>query len=514
MILNHTMRFGADIFGFTDDSTESTETETGDDSGGTSDSDSGVTVAFTKKALLVSKTAWDCTAKSEVNQIVISGAIPSGSIRYMFKIDNKYWTFSGSTLTEFTGTFNVDNVLKSGNTGAQLTALSNITSFVGKKIYPIIALSAPSDSEDMPRCKMSLKVKVPSDTLTDTVESIVYELTDDETALPRISDVTYDATLTGAASVTVQIRTRKSGTWSAYMALANAIDRECDAVQFKITYKVTTTDGTDSAKVNSITVEHTMGKTVVSGGNAHLHTVVADYQNDLQTCYVTIKHNPLSDSSVAAYVNFMAPPKHRNLIQIGTGTGARQELALGLSGLADTNIVGNSIELYVDAAPCTAFSFNTEVGTVVLTAKKNAVITASYDYERADEHWRTMTKDYTEPFNGTQAALTTRFSYTLPDEETSGLTMSNIRITMRRPSGSVSNGSLGTATGKNQLFVLKHVPKASTIRFSDSAVDFDYNEENNILSLVAPAGTALRCSYSWTGEKITVYSFAAGWACA
>jgi len=512
------MRFGADIFGFTDESTESTETETGtdtgDDSGGTSSSDSGVTVAFTKEALLVSKTAWDCTSKSEVNQIVISGAQPTGSnIRYMFKIDNKYWYFSGSTLTEFTGTFNVDNVLKSGNTTSQLTAMTNIASFVGKKVFPIIAMSSPSDAEDMPRVKMSLKVKVPSDTLTDTVESIVYELTDDETALPRIADVTYDATCTGAATVTVQIRTRKSGTWSAYMTPANAIDRECDAVQFKITYKVTKTDGTDSAKVNSITVDHTMGKTVVSGGNAHLHTVVADYDNDLQTCYVTVKHNPLTDSSVEAYVNFMRPPKRRNLIQIGTGTGARQELALGLNGLADSNIVGNSIALYADATPFSNFSFNTETGSVVLTAKKNAIITASYDYDRADEHWRTMTRDYTEPYNDTQSTVMTRFSYTLPDDELAGMSMSNIRITMRRPSGTAS-GSFGTATGKNQLFVPKHVPKASTIKFDSPDVDFDFNEDNNILSLVAPKGTALKCSYKWTGEKITVYSFAAGWACA
>lgn len=511
MILYHTMRFGADIFGL--ESADATESE--DEEGGSSSSDAGISTVFLKKALLVSKTAWDCTSKSEVNQIVITGAKPTGTnARYMFKIDNKYWTFNGSTLTEFTDTFNVDNVLSKGNTATQLTALSNITAFVGKKIYPIIALSAPSDAEDLPRTKMSLKVKVPSDTLTDTVESIVYELTDDDTALPRIADITYDATLTGAASVTVQVRTRKGGTWSSYMTLANAVDRECDAVQFKITYRVATTNGTDSAKVNSITVDHTMGKTVVSGGNAYLHTVVADYENDLQTCYVTIKHNPLSDSSVEAYVNFMTPPKHRNLIQIGAGTGSRQELALGLNGLADTNIVGKTVELYVDAAPVSNFSFNTEVGTVVLTAKKNSVITASYDYERGDEHWRTMTRDYTEPFNDNQSSYTTRFSYTLPDDETAGMTMSNIRITMRRPSGSVSNGSLGTATGKNQLFVLKHVPKASSIKFSDSTVDFDYNEENNILSLVAPKGTALKVSYSWTGEKITVYSFAAGWACA
>lgn len=506
MILNHTMRFGADIFGLDDG--EATSTEEGD-------SDSGVSSSFLKKALLVSKQPWDCTSKSEVTKIVASGAKPSGTnIRYMFKIDNKYWYFNGSALTEFTDTLNVDNVLKSGNIGSQLGAISPVPDFLGKKIYPIIAMSAPSDAEDLPRVKLSLKVKVPFDTLSDVVESPVYELVEEDESTPRISEITFDTTCTGDASVNVLVRLRTGTAWTNYLTLDNASDKEAQAVQFKITYKVTKTDGSESAKLNSITVDHTMGKTVVSGGNADLFTQLVNHENELQTCYVTVRHAPLSDSRIEAYINFMKPPSHRNLIQIGTATGSRQELALGLNGLADENIVASTIELYVDAAPFANFSYNSQVGTVTFTAKRNSVITATYDYDHGQEIWTQMPLEYTEPYNDVRATYLSRYCFTLADDATKGKTVSNVRLKMVRPSGKVTNGSLGYATGKTQLFVLRHVPKASSIKFSDATVDFDYNEDNNILSLIAPKNTPLLCSYSWTGESVTVYSFAAGWACA
>ena len=77
-------------------------------------------------------------------------------------------------------------------------------------------------------------------------------------------------------------------------------------------------------------------------------------------------------------------------------------------------------------------------------------------------------------------------------------------------SGSATE-NLGTPTGKTQLFTLKHKPKPSTIAFAQS-VNFSFDEDTGILSLVAAQGSALSVSYDWLGDSPTVYSFAAGFS--
>ena len=511
MLTSNTMRFCTDVFGIIDTSQE-TQTTQGDD---TASSTEPVVAVFNKEALLVSKKAWNCTNKSEVSNIIVSGIQPANTDRrFIFKIDNKLWKFSGSTLVEYTYNENATDVLKYGNTAAQLTALTNIPSFVGKNVYPIIALSASSKADDFPTAKLQLKAKTSTDTLTDTQESIVYELTDED-ATPRIVEITANSTLTGSATVDIKVRLRTGvNTWTSYMALPDAADKEANAVQFRIAYKVTRTDGTDSARVNSINVDHTLGKTVVSGENADLYSIVADYSNDLQMCYVVVRHDPLVDSRIEAYVNFMKPPKRRNVITIGTATGARQELVLGVDGVKDTNIDASSIELYADDTPITNFSYNSEVSTVVITEKKNKVISASYKYNHGVEEWLQMTKESTQPYNDAGDTVVSRFVYSLPDSQTAGKSTSNIRIRMVRPTGRVNQWKLGTGTGKRQLFVLKHQPKLSTLTFTESAIDWTYDPETHILSLVAPKNADIKISFTYQGESITLYSLAAGWSCA
>lgn len=499
MLTSNTMRFCTDIFGLT---VEDSESESG---GG------GSTAAFVKKALLVSKTALDCTNKSSVQQIIISGVQPSGTDRrFMFRIDNKNYKFTGSTLVEYTGNLTTDNVLSNGNTAAQLQALSSVPGFVGKNIYPIIALKAPSTSEDAPTVKLQLKTQASADTLTSTKTSIVTELVDDDST-PVITELTPDFTLKGNATCTVKIRLRVNGTWTNYMVLEDALEKEAQAVQFQVTYKVTKTDGTDSAKLNSVTVGHTLGKAVVADGNADIYTKVADYDNDLQYCYVTVKHAPLNDSYLEAYVNFMKPPKHRDLISIGVGNGARQEFTLGLNGTPDARIDTTTLRLFEGATELSEFNFNSATATVNLIGKKDVTYFASYDYEYSVENWSKMTPEETEPFNDETGLQTSRFSYKLQD--TAGMTTSSVRLRLVRPTGDVKNYSLGKATGKMQLFVLPHIPKMSTIKFSKT-VEWDLDEDNNILSVIAAKNTALSVSYSWAGENITVHSLACGWACA
>ena len=472
-----------------------------------------------KQALLISKTPLDCTEKTSVSNFLIEGEEPTGSSRrVVFLIDDNYWIVKNNNLVAWNREPTFENVIRYGNRVSVLNEQTNITGFVGKKIYPIIALSAPYNADDFPTIKISLVTATSTSKLTNTQTSPVYEIADEAQTIAEIIDKTI---IKGQATCTITVRLRnntvtgeeegeeETDKWSAYMTLAQAAGKQADAVQFKVKSVVTTTDGTDSVEVKSIAVSHSAGEAIVSGSTARLFSTVQNYELDLQTCYVVVRHEPLVDAVVEAYVNFMELPKHRELITIGTATGSRQELTLGLDGNADKNIVATSIKLYVDDTPLYKFDFSTELGTVIFTAKQGAVITASYDYDYGVEKWLEMNARVPQPYNDEGGTYASRFFLNLSHANTVGKKISNVMIRLRRLSGSATE-NLGVATGKKQLFTLKHKAKPSTITFTNT-VDFSYDEESGILALVAAKGTVLNVSYSWQGENITVRSFAAGW---
>ena len=95
MLTSNTMRFGTDIFGLAAETDGDATGEGGGSSGeggGSSGEGGGTTstVAFVKKALLVSKTAFDCTKATSVTGFVVSGTQPADTARrFMFQIDSK-----------------------------------------------------------------------------------------------------------------------------------------------------------------------------------------------------------------------------------------------------------------------------------------------------------------------------------------------------------------------------------------------------------------------------------------
>lgn len=528
MLVSSSMRFCTDIFGFieeeeTQETTEPTQpVDPATDEPGTEDpveepevisKPSKVDAPTYKKALLISKSALNCSNKTAVNQIIISGAQPSGSKRrFLWKIGDKFYKFSSGSLVEYTDDITVDNVLKDGNSPTGLNNLTNITDFVGKKIYPIIALRAPADAAEFPTAKIQVKASTTAETLTDVQETPQYELTNGS-AVPRIVAMTADTTITGNASVDIKVKIRDADeVWSDWMPLADSADREAAAVQFQFTYNVTKADGTESAAVNEIVVEHTMGRTVVSGDDADLYSTVNSYEVPLQLCYVTVRHSELIDSTIEAYVNYMHPPARRELIQIGVGNGDRQELVLGVGGVPDLNIDVSSILIWEDGEPKTNFEANSASGTVVLSAAKNAVIYASYDYNHDVEVWRPMSKISTEPYTDEESWVS-RYEYELPDSDATNKTIANVRLVLKRPSGKVTNQNLGKATGRLQLFALDHLAKKSSIKFTE-AVEQSYDENSGILRVTGTRNKQLVVTYNWIGEELTVYGFSAGFSVA
>lgn len=337
---------------------------------------------------------------------------------------------------------------------------------------------------------------------------------DDPDVTPRISDVTAVTTCTGDATceVLVQLRGEDGVTWGDFMPLTEAAGKLATGYHCRIIHTVTKLDGSDSALCNSVTVRYNTGATAVNSTYADLYSTVQNYGNDLQTCYLVIRHTKLIDSNIVAYVNFMPAPKSRTLINLGSATGARQDFILGVNNVKDTGIVPDSIKIYADGVPFYEFDYNVEVSTLTLTAPNGQIITASYDYGRSSETWLKMTQDGSPQLYPDDGTYMTRFTYTLSDANAVDKQISNVRLTLNRPKGTVKNLSLGAATGKTQMIVLPHAADASTISVPNAT--FTYDEDSQILTFLATKGTALTLSYSWIGEQIHINSFAAGWVAA
>ena len=468
-----------------------------------------------QNAFLVSKEPLDFTEQTNVDGFNITGSQPFDTDRrVIFKIDDALYYFKNSTLKAYKSDGEYADVIKKGNTVEELNALTDIPSFVGKEVYPIIALHAGWLATSMPSIKIAAKARnvlaVYEKKHTGAIRELVI---DDVDVVPRIADITADITATGNATCDVLVKLRDAeGNWSAYMPIADAAGQYATAVKYQLVNVVTTLDGTDSVLCNSVYCRYNTGAVAVNSNVADIYSVVQNYESDLQTCYIVVRHSKLIDSNIKAYVNFMPAPKHRELITLGTSNGVAQQLALGVDGVKDTGIDQSSIKLYADGEPLLEFDYNVEVSEVTIELGRGKVITASYDYGRGSETWLAMTQDGESQLYTDDGTYMTRFSYTLSDAQAVDKQISNVRLQLTRPSGKVKNKSLGNATGKVQQVVLAHAADGTTISLPDA--DWNYNEDSQILTFVAPKNTALSLSYSWYGEQIKIQSFAAGWCAA
>lgn len=464
---------------------------------------------YERNALLISNEPLDATNATDIDGFTVTSNVPTGTIaRLAFKLDDVIYRLSGSSLAEI-GEATTDNILSNGNIPAELNALSSIPAFVGKKIYPIIALHADEDTTASPTVKLALKTRSNSAVYQKVVDSPIYALaTDSEDTLPRISDITCKTTCTGDASVNVQVRLL-NGDWSNFMPLTAAAQAEAEAVQFRLTYSVTNI-GSDSAKVDSITIRHNLGATAVSGDVAELYSVVQNYEVPLQTCYVIVRHKLLRDAEIRAYVNFMQPPDKRELIFIGEGIGLNNQYILGIDSIRDSNIDQSTLKIFVDGVQLDDFGYNVEVSEVTVNAPIGAAITASYDYNHGVENWLEMSKLIdSQPYIDDNESYMTRFSYVLPDADAVNTTQSNVRLSLYRSGGTVTDEDLGSASGLIQQIILPHAAKQETIIFN---ADWSYNPDSRLLTYVAAKDTPLTLSYDYLGEQQLIYSFAAGWA--
>ena len=99
-----------------------------------------------------------------------------------------------------------------------------------------------------------------------------------------------------------------------------------------------------------------------------------------------------------------------------------------------------------------------------------------------------------------------------------GKGISAVKVVWEKVEGTVTGESLGTATGKTQLYVLDHAAKIDTISVRSKVGDtpvpnsWSYDPASQILSVAATDQAVLTINYDWVSETPVVYSLVASWS--
>ena len=473
-------------------------------------------VVYLRTALLRDIAPLSLAGASSVTGFSVEGSEPAGTARRLvfshsdinaapeyFKLaidENGTATEVAVTTQEITA----DSVLTEGNTAAELLTVKDIPAWVGTTVYPVIALSAPEEQTAVPALKLGIITNSIAAQYEKYEESPVYVLADSNVDI--VSANGDNCTVTGNATVDVEIRLRDGGTWGEYMNIKNAAGLKANAVQLRARYRTTTLDGSESAKLDFASVVYSSSAAKLSGETTELVLNTKHFKDNGGDGIVfatgLIRHTALRDAKISGYVALRDEIQTREMYAIGTGTGARQTI-----DLPDENIDYNSVVVYVNGNAITDYSVNTTSNQISLTADRGMAITASYTYGWEDETWREMACAGSQVYNGSDDYMTL-FQYGVPEEDT-GKTVSTVKFKLDRPEGDVADELLGIANGDTQIFLLPHFARADTITCSGV---WNYNEATRILTVQHTRGQEIRISYHWTAESHEVKAVAAGWA--
>ena len=461
-----------------------------------------------KKGICISKSPINLLDKTSITGITTEGIQPANTSRHVaFKVDDawkKLTIASGgaATLTNLaTQNITAASLISEGNTAAELANVTSVPGFVGKLVYPAVALYVGENATVMPTFGMTIEGKIDTtiNTYTYTDYSQEYVLSA-ETDVPIVSCVAETST-TGNGSVDITARIRQGDTWSEYMSLESLHMKEANAIQLKAVYNVQTTSGADSCTIDKVTITYNTAGAIVSDATTEIVTVTQEFTNDLTYVHAYAKHEKLKDADIEAFCSLRKTPQKRTMYQIGNGTGANR-----VYQLQDNGVNQDTLVIYVDGNIVQDCSYNTETSQVSLTAPNGSVVSASYEYGWESSDWIEMTKGTTQVNDS--GLYTTEYTYVIPTHEQS-LTVTAVKFALVRPEGTVTNETIGVGTGKRQLFQLPHIAKKETMQCSGQ---WNFDQETNILTVIAPEGSDIVVSYNWIAETPKIYGIAAGWA--
>lgn len=385
---------------------------------------------FRKQSLLQSIQPLDFSYVTEISGFNISVTQPDDcNVRVIFiDADHMYKFGNEGNLTPYNNRGELADVLINGNTIGELLKVQSIPEWLNKRIYVLIAMDAPVDAPIMPKVKLSVRVNSYNDVYNCTSYSPIYRLGD-----AKIINIGVDKTLRGQAQANVNVRLmNRLDEWSDWIDVDDANFKLARAVQFRIKYLVTTMDGTDSAKINAITVNYSPDANKQVGYVTEIVTAKVEFDSNLGEVAAMIRHDELEDADLQAYVNFSSPIQRRENVIIGITNGQRQVFNLASDGILDKNINQSTLSVRVGGIGFYDYDFDTAESTVTLKADKDRTVTASYECGLSDEFWRELPKSYTKQEGG---QFVSRFAEAFNNNEDKRTSAVKFRLTKRNHTG-------------------------------------------------------------------------------
>ena len=340
---------------------------------------------MSKAALIKMLSPLDCRYFDKINKFLISFSQPDfAEIKIIFQIDDDYFYFPDGVFTKFDGDISIDSILLDGNSPRQLLALDNITAFVGKRIFPIIAMRSPdSDTNTYPKIKIELECTSTADIYREVRFSPVFELVNN----CRIDKIVESQTTLAHATAISEARIKKiSGEWSEWAHHTTFTGQTATAIQYRTTYTVAELDGNDRATINYLKLFYNDDYTKTSADFVEFVTVPQTFTDNLNICFAMIKHDDCQDTTVTAKVSFEPTATYYDNIYCGTGS----EIVLAEVFAQDSLTITRGDETVSD------FYFNTAQKTIWLDNPDFKKVYVSYK-NCPPENWLDMSCDVNEP---------------------------------------------------------------------------------------------------------------------
>ncbi|MBQ4431615.1 MAG: hypothetical protein II877_08935, partial [Synergistaceae bacterium] len=464
-------------------------------------------ISSTSYGLVISRenTGLDCRNANSVTTFSITYTQPSGTdIRFAFADGDNWFTLStaGAAVTLCTGTPSYDIVASKGNTVAQLKALTKTPAFAGKLIRVAIAVSSTTEGSK-PYVKLSVNASSSSQQNSYTAYSPVFDL--GNSAL--VSSIPFSKVTASNGTVDLLAKVyRDDDSESDWLPVSNINGSRAQAVQLRCTYYAPTI-GTSSASLSQADILYYNSNYAAASGTGRIYSVTEDWYTPIKHARVNINHSPLSQSTMKVYVAFRASPSYTVSESLGTAPSGKKTYQL-----AHTNgIQYDSFRLYADSQRIySGFELNCQSGRVTLTAPEGCIITCDYAYGWDKETWHEMTLDsrYALP-----DYTMSEYFYTDSDNKYSAAAF---MIEIAGTSGTISNETLGTATGHMQTAMMKRrASQISSMQYYDSSwktldrSNYSLMEDLRLVRFAAPSGKSVRVSYDWASEPVQVFKVTA-----
>ena len=443
-----------------------------------------------KKSLIRTAAPLDLTDATSVQKFEIAGTQPTGTDRkIIFEIEDELFRFVNGILDKYIWHGDIDDILTYGNSVGELLELENVNAFAGKKVFPIVALSAPSDADVFPKIKIAVKWQTYNDIYTAYKFTPIFQIPGEN---PLITSVRKLFTTTGNATEISEVRLKKiTGEWTDWQHYLNAENQIATAIQFRTKFVLSTLDETDFASIDKISVNYISDAAKNASDFRTFFTNLQNYDADLKTCYLLVKHSPLDNVDITAAVSLTPISSRVENIQLGVTDGSAQVFYLNLNG---KKIAQDSLHVELDGVPTFDFDFNTGNSTLSLQADAGKIVTASCDCFDV-ENFVLMEREII-------SAEKTRFTCRATENN---LREGVVKFTVTKKSGSVDEFQIGTGDGSKQVFALDYKP----LKFN---CDVPFKLQGQILQTAAAIDDPINVSYNWKGTLPQIQSFVAGFA--